>query len=88
MNYNLTITPKTGDHKDFKYILSITNTSQTSLGSRSTHYGQLAEVELVLTRAGWPELAAKAVSELELGHQFSNMIEISDPQAAMLLQRK
>jgi hypothetical protein len=87
MNYNLTITPKPKNHKEFKYILSITNTSQTILGGRSTHYSNLAEVELALTRAGWPEIVHRATKELELGQQFSNVMEISDYQAAIMLQR-
>jgi hypothetical protein len=87
MNYNLTITPKPGNHQDFKYILSITNTSQTTLGSRSTHYSNLTEVKFALDRAGWPELVRNAGKELELGRQFSNVMEISDYQAGIMLKR-
>jgi len=87
MNYNLTITPKPEGNKDFKYILSITNTSQSILGSRSTHYGTIDELELALLRAGWPELMKMARKQLKLGLQFTSMMDISDDQVGIMLNR-
>jgi hypothetical protein len=87
MNYNLTITPKSGEHKDFKYILTITNTSQTILGSRSARYSSLAPIMSALSKAGWPGLANDAVTELASGRPFSNTLAISDSQMDTLLKR-
>jgi len=87
MNYRLTITLNPEGRKDFKYILSITNTSQTVLGSRITHYGSIGEIEMALIRAGWHELMEKARQQLKAGLPFTNVMNILDYQISVILNR-
>lgn len=87
MTRDLTITPAFGDAEGFNYKVTIFDSDKGSPAHQSVIYKNLAAVESALTDAGWPQLADKAGKTLELGHEFSSVLEISDAQMATLLRR-
>jgi hypothetical protein len=86
MKCDLTIRPGVGKREGFDYRLTIFSPEPGSPDSESTSYQSLDEVESALTDAGWPEVAEKAGKTLELGHEFSHILDMSGAQKALLLR--
>jgi hypothetical protein len=87
MKSDITITPAAGDIEGFNYRLTIFSPEIGSPDHQSVIYDKLSDIESVLTEAGWPEVADRAGKTLELGHEFTNTIDVSPEQKQRLLRR-